>query len=268
MFSAAPSQQSSSQAFFPPVRSCWYICSAWVIVYITSLQRERKRSIDRQNAEQNEKFLAKIFFPHMYRMSLCPVSKQHLTSLWYTFFGPIAMIEFVLKNVCQHFFSFSFASCQKSYACMSHGTGFGYFGRSWAHSFSEQSYWWNLSISCQWTYVCHIAKYLQTTWKVEAHFFWDNHIDKICPENRCQKKNNVVVVLEAVDKRWGKNRSDWTSAYHSSSCSNAQRQTQRMVCTRRARRSKKSKKEIKILINGWTHRNFLLHWQTVLQFTA
>jgi hypothetical protein len=26
-------------------------------------------------------------------------------------------MEFVLKNACQHFFSFSFASCQKSYAC-------------------------------------------------------------------------------------------------------------------------------------------------------
>ena len=28
---------------------------------------------------------------------------------------------------------------------MSHGPGLGNFGRSWAHSFSEQSYWWNLS---------------------------------------------------------------------------------------------------------------------------
>ena len=52
-------------------------------------------------------------------------------------------------------------------------------------------------------------------------------------------------MLEAVDKRWGKNRSDWTSAYHSSSCSKAQRQTQRMVCTRRARRSQQEKQKKK-----------------------
>ena len=28
---------------------------------------------------------------------------------------------------------------------MSHGPGLGNFGRSWAHSFSAQSHWWNLS---------------------------------------------------------------------------------------------------------------------------
>ena len=60
---------------------------------------------------------AENFFPCMSGMSLCPAFKHRLTSLWHTFFGTIALMEFVLKNACQQFCSFSLAPCQRSYAC-------------------------------------------------------------------------------------------------------------------------------------------------------
>ena len=60
---------------------------------------------------------AKNFFPCMSGMSLCPAFRHRLTSLWHTFFGTIALMEFVLKNACQQFCSFSLAPCQRSYAC-------------------------------------------------------------------------------------------------------------------------------------------------------
>ena len=78
-------------------------------------------------------------------MSVCPAFRHRLRSLWHQFFRTIALMEFVLKNPCQQLCSFSLAPCQRSYVCMSHGPGFGNFGKSWAHSFSEKSCWWNLS---------------------------------------------------------------------------------------------------------------------------
>ena len=75
---------------------------------------------------------AKNFFPRMSSMYLCPAFRHRLRSLWHRFFilGTIALMEFVL------FYSRSLTTK----LCMSHGPGFGNFGRSWAHSFSEQSY--------------------------------------------------------------------------------------------------------------------------------
>ena len=67
---------------------------------------------------------------------------QRLGTVWEVF--GTALMEFVLKNPCQQLCSFSLAHCQRSYACpMAHG--FGNFGKNWAHSSSEQSYWWKLS---------------------------------------------------------------------------------------------------------------------------
>ena len=60
---------------------------------------------------------AKNFFPCMSGMSLCPAFRHRLRSLWHQFFGTIALMEFVLKNPCQQLHSFSFAPCQRSYAC-------------------------------------------------------------------------------------------------------------------------------------------------------
>ena len=57
---------------------------------------------------------AKNFFPCM---SLCPAFRDHVRSLWHQFFGTIALMEFVLKNLCQQLCSFSLAPCQRSYAC-------------------------------------------------------------------------------------------------------------------------------------------------------
>ena len=100
-------------------------------------------------------------------MSVCPAFRHRLRSLWHQFFRTIALMEFVLKNPCQQLCSFSLAPCQRSYVCMSHGPGFGNFGKSSAHSSSEKSYWWNLSLKnpcqqlcifsvapCQWSYAC------------------------------------------------------------------------------------------------------------------
>ena len=50
-------------------------------------------------------------------MSLCPAFRDHVRSLWHQFFGTIALMEFVLKNLCQQLCSFSLAPCQRSYAC-------------------------------------------------------------------------------------------------------------------------------------------------------
>ena len=79
-------------------------------------------------------------------MSLCPAFRHRFKSfksLWHPFFRTIVLMELVLKNPCQQLCSFSLAP---SYACpMSQGletlAGLG----PWAHSFSEQSCWWNLS---------------------------------------------------------------------------------------------------------------------------
>ena len=54
---------------------------------------------------------AKNFFPCM---SLCPVFRNRLRSLWHQFFGTIALIEFVLKNMCQQLCSFSLTPCQRT----------------------------------------------------------------------------------------------------------------------------------------------------------
>ena len=50
-------------------------------------------------------------------MSLCPAFRNRWRSLWHQFFGTIALMEFVLKNLCQQLCSFSIAPCQRSYAC-------------------------------------------------------------------------------------------------------------------------------------------------------
>ena len=50
-------------------------------------------------------------------MSLCPAFRNRLRSLWHQFFGTIALIEFVLKNLCQQPCSFSLTPCQRTYAC-------------------------------------------------------------------------------------------------------------------------------------------------------
>ena len=60
---------------------------------------------------------AKIFFPCMSGMFLCPAFRHRSRSLWHQFFGTIALMEFVLKNPCQQLCSFSFPPCQRSYAC-------------------------------------------------------------------------------------------------------------------------------------------------------
>ena len=83
----------------------------------------------------------------------CPFTLMHilclgyrLRSLWHQFLGTIALMEFVLKNPCQQLCSFKVSlPANEAMPCMSHGPRFGNFGRSWAHSFSEQSCWWNLS---------------------------------------------------------------------------------------------------------------------------
>ena len=49
--------------------------------------------------------------------SLCPAFRHRLRSLWHQFFGTIALIESVLKSLCQQLCSFSLAPCQRSYAC-------------------------------------------------------------------------------------------------------------------------------------------------------
>ena len=118
---------------------------------------------------------AKNFFPCMSGMSLCPAFRHRLTSLWHTFFGTIALMEFVLKNPCQQLCSFSLAPCQRSNACpMAQGLEtLAGFGRAvfrnnrideiclLKNPCQEQCIF---SVApCQRSYACPIAQRLQTT---------------------------------------------------------------------------------------------------------
>ena len=117
-------------------------------------------------------------------MSLCPAFRHRLRSLWHQFFGTIALMEFVLKNPCQQLHSFSFAPCQRSYACpMAQGLetlaglGRAVFRNNRIDEICllknpcQQQCIFSVA-PCQRSYACPIAQRLQTTWKVlGAQFF-------------------------------------------------------------------------------------------------
>ena len=74
-------------------------------------------------------------------MSLCPAFRHRLRSLWHQFFGTIALMEFVLKNRANSYALLVSLPANEAMHVPWH--------RVWklwqvlAHSFSEQSYWWN-----------------------------------------------------------------------------------------------------------------------------
>ena len=138
-------------------------------------------------------------------MSLCPAFRHCLRSLRRQFFVTIALM---LKNPCQQLCSFSLAPCQRSYACPVHGPGFENFGRSWAHSFSEQSYWCNLSWKTGANSsaflaslpanqaICSIAQRLQITWKIlGAKFFGTIALMEFVLKTRANSSASQCVAL-------------------------------------------------------------------------
>ena len=78
-------------------------------------------------------------------MSLCPAFRVCLRSLRHQFFGTIAMMEFVLKNLCQQLCSFSLAPCPRSYMHVPWARVWKLWQVLCAQFFGAIDYWWNLS---------------------------------------------------------------------------------------------------------------------------
>ena len=78
-------------------------------------------------------------------MSLCPAFRVCLRSLRHQFFGTIAMMEFVLKNLCQQLCSFSLAPCPRSYMHVPWARVWKLWQILCAQFFGAIDYWWNLS---------------------------------------------------------------------------------------------------------------------------
>ena len=129
---------------------------------------------------------AKSCFPCMSGMSLCPAFRHRLTSLWHTFFGTIALMEFVLKNACQQFCSFSLAPCQRSYACpMAQGLETLAALRRTVFRNNRIDEICPLAASeAMHVTSPNVCKPLEV---LGAQFFRDNRIDEICLENPCQQ---------------------------------------------------------------------------------
>ena len=137
---------------------------------------------------------AKNFFPCMSGMSLCPAFRHRLRSLWYQFFGTIALMEFVLKISANS--SALLASLAANEAMhvpwprvwkLWQVLGAQFFGTIVLMKFILKKPCQQLCIfsvaPCQRSYACPIAQCLQTTWKVLGAVFRDNRIDGICPRS-------------------------------------------------------------------------------------
>ena len=77
-------------------------------------------------------------------------------------------MKFVLKNPCQQQWIFSVAPWQRSYACPIAQCFCTPLDKSWAHSFSGQSHWGNLSWKTRANSLANkaIAQCLHTAWQV------------------------------------------------------------------------------------------------------